>query len=155
MILDAGRWRLECDPGLTATGYASLPIGSNCDCAGCRNFTAAMGHAFPEAFRAIAQQLGVELSKPAELTPNGREPSGLHVVGGWFHLVGRILDGADAWTDMGAGSLRGALESLVPGFEFGFTSCLLLVREPFRSRPTVQLEFMTRVPWLLAEPEMS
>jgi hypothetical protein len=42
---------------------------------------------------------------------------------------------------------------LVPGLKFGFSSYLALVREVFAGLPLVQLEFETRVPWVLAEPE--
>ena len=111
--------------------------------------------AFPEAFRAIAARLGIDVSKPAELCHCGREPSGLHVAGGWFHLVGRILAGSDAWVNAGGDAWTLAPEELVKGFEFGFTARLALVPEPFRGRSVVQLEFSTRVPWVIADVETS
>jgi hypothetical protein len=44
-------------------------------------------------------------------------------------------------------------EELVPGLSFGLSAELHLVREAFTGLPLVQLEFTTRVPWVLAEPE--
>lgn len=149
MILSLGRWQLESDRAATIACYAALPAELDCMCADCRNFTAAHEHAFPAEFQTIASQLGVDLTKPAELAPFGREPSGLHAVGGWFHFVGAIRSGADAWTEKG----RGDFEHLVKGFEFGFTSTLWPVADPFRHHAVVQFEFVTRVPWVLAEPE--
>jgi len=44
-------------------------------------------------------------------------------------------------------------EALASGFEFGLSSRLALVPEAFAGLPLVQLEFVTRVPWVLAEQE--
>ena len=148
MNISLGRWQLECDRDATVACYASLPVGIDCTCAECRNFTAAHEHAFPAEFQAIAHQLGIDLTKPAELAPFSREPSGLYVMGGWYHFVGAIRSGADAWGEKG----RGNFEPLVKGLEFGFTSQLLLVAAPFRRHEVAQLEFETRVPWVLDEP---
>ncbi len=153
MILDAGRWKIEGDRATTVSCYSSLPVGVDCSCADCRNFMTAVDRAFPDEFRAIARGLGVDLGKPTELAHYGRETAGLHISGGWFHLVGAVLEGADAWKEVGPGSWTGALEQLVAGFEFGFTSRLALVRDPFLRHSVVQLEFMTRVPWVISEAE--
>ena len=74
------------------------------------------------------------------------------MTGGWFHFVGSIVTGEDAihWEN-NIGKYR--LEKLASGLEFGFTTRLALVREAFARLPLVQLEFQTRVPWVLAEPE--
>lgn len=91
-------------------------------------------------------------TKPAELCHYGREASGLHLTGGWFHFVGSMLAGGD--------SLRwennvGIFEfvELVPGFKYGLTKHLALVPEVFAGFPLVQLEFETHVPWVLAEAD--
>lgn len=81
-----------------------------------------------------------------------REPSGLHLSGSWFHLVGSILAGDDVMQWEGSSGMF-RFEQSVPGLEFGFSDRLALVREVFTGLPLVQLEFQTRVPWVLAEPE--
>jgi hypothetical protein len=94
----------------------------------------------------------VDPTKPAELcTIAYREPSGLYLIGGWFHFVGSILSGDDAlhWEN-NTGTYR--LEKLTPAVEFGFSARLVLVPEAFVGLPLVQLEFQTRVPWVRAEP---
>jgi hypothetical protein len=146
------RWLLDVDPDATRRGFAQRPIGTGCTCADCRNFVAAVMSAFPSAFRTLAHDLGIDITKPAELCHYCREPSGLHLTGGWFHLVGSVVSGEDVmhWSN-GASTYR--FEELVPGFEFGFSKHLSLVPEVFAGLPVIQLEFQTRVPWVIAEPE--
>ena len=145
------RWQLEHDSDTTRQCFAQLPVGSGCDCQECRNFFAAVDHAFPPEFTRIAEQLGIDTAKPSELAHFGRDGDGPLIVSGWFHFVGAILAGADALRYDAQETGRFYLEHLTPGFQLGFTSQLALVPEPFRSHPVVQLEFETRVPWLLAE----
>lgn len=146
-----GRWQLEHDSDTTRSCFARLPIGSGCECQECRNFLAALEQAFPPEFCAIADQLGIDIRKPAELAHYGREPSGFLIAGGWFHFVGSIMSGEDALRYDSQGTGRFYLEHLAPAFEVGFSSHAALVAEPFRSHPVIQLEFETRVPWLLGE----
>ena len=100
----------------------------------------------------MADDLGVDPTKPVDLCHWCREPSGLYLTGGFFHFVGEILAGEDVvyWSE-NSGTYR--FEELAPGLEFGFTTRLELVREVFAGLPVVQLEFLTRLPWVLAEPE--
>lgn len=152
MWYQVSRWLIDHDPDATRRCYAALAVGTGCDCNQCRNFDAAAGQAFPPAFAALASSLGIDPAKPAELCHYYRDPSGLHVTGGWFHLVGSIVTGEDVMRRSGTvGTFR--FEELVPGFEFGFSARLALVGAAFAGLPLVQLEFMTRVPWVLAEPE--
>jgi hypothetical protein len=111
-----------------------------------------VGRAFPAEFIVLAEALGIDVAKPVELCHWCREPSGLYLTGGWFHFVGSILEGEDVlhWS-AGTGTYR--FEELVLGLEFGFSAQLALVPEVFHSAPLVQLEFQTRVPWVLTEPE--
>ena len=146
------RWLVEHDPDATRRCYAQIPIGTGCRCIECRNFEAATGQAFPPEFRSLVDALGVDVAKPAELCHWCREPSGLHLTGGWFHFVGTVLAGEDVLQYSGStGTFR--FEELVPGLEFGLSSRVALVREVFAGLPVVQLEFQTRVPWVLAEAE--
>lgn len=152
MRLTVSRWLIEADPLATGRCYAQLPVGMDCTCCYCRNFDAARGRTFPAEFVALLETLGVDPAKPAELCHWCREPSGWYRTGGWFHCVGTILSGEDAihWEGH-VGTCR--LEEWVPGLELGFTNHLDLVREVFAGLPLVQLEFVTRVPWVLEEPE--
>jgi hypothetical protein len=153
MLFRIGRWEIECDPDTTAACYSQLPLGSGCDCLYCRNFLAALDSAFPAQWAALLHSLGIDIRKPAELAHYCREDSGLFVTGGWFHLVGEILAGADAQVPVGDNAWTSAFERLTGETEFGFTNRLDLVRDPFKGRRLIQLDFLTRVPWVIDAPE--
>ena len=153
MLLRIGRREIECNADVTAKSYSELPLGPGCDCEYCRNFMAALNHAFPQKSAAMIAALGVDLRKPAELAHYQREESGLHYTGGWFHLVGEIRSGADAWIPLGENSRSAAFEKLADEIEFGFTNQLALVRDSFKVHSVIQLEFATRVPWVIDAPE--
>ncbi|HMF18487.1 MAG TPA: hypothetical protein VKE98_14855 [Gemmataceae bacterium] len=148
------RWLIECDPKATRQCFAKLAAGTPCECDQCRNFYAAAGQTFPAEFLALLDELGIDPTKPVDLCHYCREPSGLYLTGGWFHFLGSILKGKDAMSwdkETGNGTLQ--LAELVPGLLFGFTAGLALVQVPFQGLPLLQLEFQTRVPWVLGEPE--
>jgi hypothetical protein len=146
------RWLIEYDRGATQQCYAEVPTGTGCECIQCRNFDSALKKAFPAEFCAIADELGLDLAKPAELCHWCREPSGLYLTGGWYHFVGSILAGEDVM-QLSDGIGRFRFEALVPGFEFGLGTHCVLARDAFGACPLVQLDFQTRVPWVLKEAE--
>ena len=45
------------------------------------------------------------------------------------------------------------LEPFVVGFEIGFTAHVSLLPAPFAAQPATQLEFQTRVAWVIPEAE--
>jgi hypothetical protein len=103
-------------------------------------------------FIALTDALGVDATKPVELCHYPiQESPGQYVTSGWFHLVGSIISGADAQVWEG-NTGRFQLEQLVPGLEFGFSARLVMVPKVFDGLPVIQLEFVTRVPWVLDEP---
>ena len=156
MKTNVARWQIEYDPDATRACYAQVAQGSQvtCSCDDCRNFAAALGQAFPLAARGVFDRLAIDQNKPAEVYTTGRVESGLHQYGGWFHFVGRIDSGADAWrqVDKEGKSFTGELEPFADPFDIGFTSRVALLPEPFQGKPVVKLEFQTQIPWVLAEP---
>jgi hypothetical protein len=152
MQTTVARWLIAHDPDATRRCYAQLPAGSGCDCSSCRNFEAALGQTFPDEFLHLLGTLGVDPTKQAELCHYCREGSGLHLTGGWYHLVGSIVAGDDACRrENGASTFW--FEEFRPGFEFGFSARLALVQHVFTGLPLVQLEFQTRVPWVITDSE--
>ncbi len=108
---------------------------------------------FPLEFRRFADDLGIHLAMPAELIHCGRDPStDLHITGGWFHLVGCIVSGAGTWCSGSSSTGTYDFEPLSPPFGFGFSSRAELIAEPFRPHNVIQLQFMTQVAWVLADP---
>lgn len=147
------RWVLEYDVETTLRYYTQRPIGSGCDCLDCRNFQAGGKQFYPTEFQTLADDLGIDLAKPVDLMHFGRDPStGLHMSGGFFHVIGSIVSGADVMEWSGSsGSYR--FEPMDPPFEFGFGSKADLVSDPFRSHSVMQITFMTQVLWVIAELE--
>ena len=113
---------------------------------------AAVDKIFPKEFVSIANLLGIDIRKPAELCYYGRENSGLCITGGWFHMVGQILSGHDAMKPVSESSGVYELEKLTDNFEIGFTENVALVRTPFEGKHLVQLEFIARIPSALLQP---
>lgn len=149
--VEIGRWVVEQDREATLRAFAQLPLGSGCSCSDCRNFLATVDGLVP-AFHTLTADLGIDARKPSELTAWCREETGLHLIGGFYHFVGRIVSGDDV-LQMKKGWGHFQFEQLAPCFEFGLSHHLQLVRSAFGSNPLVQLEFQTRVPWVLGEPE--
>ena len=152
MLTSVGRWTIEHEPDATAKHFAEQAIGSDCDCIYCKNFASALDHAFPASFRALANELGIDVSKYAELCHWDRESSGLYFTGGWFHLVGDIKEGRDAWKNS-SGSSIADFEEWQDNIRLGFSKRLSLLPHPCDPNAFLQLEFETRVPWVLDEPE--
>jgi hypothetical protein len=152
MITRIARWEIDHDPVMTAHCYALDVNYSPCECIACRNFRAVgIDRAFPEPFRDLAQKLGIDLSKPAELAHIGCEPGTPCRSGGWFHLVGSVRSGRDFWRQANATAWLADGEAC-PGLSgFGFTERIALLPDSFKGRPVVQLEFETIVPWVLKE----
>ena len=148
--LQVANWHIDCDAEATRYAYALLPIGTDCSCDQCLNFNAAIGRTFPSEFTALASSMGIDPSKPAELMHWCREPSGLYLTGGWFHFVGRIVSGADSHQHAdGTGAIE--QQQLAPGIEVGLSRHIGLLPETFSGLAVTQLEFQTRVPWVLAD----
>jgi hypothetical protein len=149
-----GRWQIEFDPEATAQCYKQTKAGWGCDCAPCRNFMALDKKAFSPAVLELFDRFGVDYRKPAEIYHTSRLKNGLHDYGGWFHVIGEIESGADAWKQLNdPWSFQAELEPLGGNFSFGFSNNIQLVREPFLNHNLIQLEFHAELPWVLSEPE--
>jgi hypothetical protein len=148
------RWKLQSDPDATRSAFSHLELGSpeSCGCTDCLNFAAARERAYPSEILTVFDQLGIDSHKESEIWHYCREDSGVHLYGGFFHFVGSIESGKDA-KEMVDGYGTIDLEAIGEGFEFGFTSNVALVPKSFGDALVVQLEFQTKIPWVLDSPE--
>jgi hypothetical protein len=145
-----GRWAIRFDPDLTRQLYTRVPVIA-CECTDCANFRAAGEAAYSPPFLNLLRQLGIDSSKPAELCHYGNSGEPMPTQG-WFHFVGYLEGGADAWREVGESTQTLDSEPF-PGIKsIGFTSRLSQVSEAFEGQPLVQLEFETTVPWVTAVP---
>lgn len=148
--VQVGRWSIRCNPDVNRQLYAKTPVIS-CECIDCLNFRAAGMDAFSPQFLQLLDQLGVDYGKPAELSHYGASGEPMFTQG-WFHLVGHLDGGADAWCQTSANTHVLDPEPF-PGIKsFGFTSRLSQVPEAFEGHPVIQLEFETTVPWVTEAP---
>ena len=145
-----GRWSIRFDPELTRRVYANTPA-STCECTDCINFRAAGAEAFSPPFLHLLNQLGIDPSKPAELCHYGASGEPMPTQG-WFHLVGHLDGGEDAWQQTSETTHLLDPEPFLGIKSVGFTSRLSLVPEAFEGHPVIQLEFETTVPWVTAVP---
>jgi hypothetical protein len=152
MITEVGRWRIDHDPDATKSCYELCPRFS-CACPDCHNFLIAFDVAFHPEFQKIASELGIDLRKPSELVPYGREAANRHVYGGWYHIVGVMLSGEDAWKAEDDSSSCENFLAITKSFRYGFSNRSQLLPDSFKGKQIVQLEFMTRVPWVANMPE--
>jgi hypothetical protein len=152
-----GRWELSCDPERTRNAYAATTVGGpeECGCEPCRNFAAARGQIYGSDILDLIKKLGISPDREVEIYHLGRLESGRHHYGGWFHLVGSIVSGADAAKQVAENTWQPDLEKATAHFSLGFSFRIELVQVPFRDLPLVQLEFITEVPWILNVPEPS
>jgi len=168
------KWELESDTESTRRAYSAVTGGAeSCSEEVCQNFAQARREAYPPEALALFKALGIDFRKEAETFHNmrvsrdmvqvwraaGRPTTdslvGLHHHAGWFHFVGRVLDGPDCFTPLKRGKGWSVeLEAITDRFSLGFSGThAVLVRDPFKRKPVVQAEFEAMVPWVLQAPE--
>jgi hypothetical protein len=129
------------DRSLTAVTYKRIPQGDaeRCGCSYCLNFAAQRSSAYPEEFRAILDNIGIDHEKEGEVYELGPE-AGLRIYGGWFYFAGEVVQ-------------SGARNSTIAHFEFWFVNASRLPKPPADFGPNVAaVEFMIKLPWTLASP---
>jgi hypothetical protein len=148
------RWKLQSDAKATRMALSNVATGSpeSCGCVECLNFAAARDRAYPSEALSVFKQLGIDSRKESEIWHTHRDLSGLHHYGAFFHFVGAIESGTDALVMVNSHGTYD-LERIEAGFDFGFTSNVALVPAAFGSNPIVQLEFQTKIPWVLTGTE--
>ena len=149
------RWTIQCDPDATRDAFSRVPLGSpeSCGCADCLNFAAARDRAYPKLALSIFEQLGVDSHKESEIWHTHRDESGLHHYGGFFHFIGVIEIGRDA-KQKSNGHVTFDFEPIGEHFEWGLTANVApLVPKSFAGAMVTQLEFATKIPWVVDTPE--
>lgn len=153
--IQIGRWLVRPDVPRTREAHSKLARSgaAECSCAGCRNFEAVRPRLLEGPLGRILDQLGISPPWEVEVCEGGRSPSGLHHYGGWFHFVGAVESGGDAWRPVGRGPLVlnvADFEPLSETLSVGFHTDVALVRESFKGLPLVQLEIAAELPWVIS-----
>jgi hypothetical protein len=149
------RWRIEYDAEATRNAYAQVLQGcpERCGCDPCKNFAAARGYAYPTEIRAFFELLGIDINKEPEVYHNCRLENGLHSYGGWFHFIGSIENGRDAWKQIAENSQQFDPEQVTDQFAVGLTRRTALIPASFGEQQVVQIEFETKIPWVIDSDE--
>jgi hypothetical protein len=156
-ILD---WIVEVDKEKTRSVCAELPQISddeNCNCIHCRNWVEACSY-FSEPVNVFFGQLGIDPTKEGEISWVCVNDDGSHLYQGFYHFVGRLIEGPDCMVPFPFGNeeFHGhniVLQSLTNELRIGFTEKISLRPgdETF-PEPILQLEFNMDIPWVLENP---
>lgn len=89
-----GEYLVEVDAEATVAAYAGIPTPGpeDCGCWYCQNWVAGREQLVPPAVRELLASLGIPLAGEVEVweVPGDAGP---HIYGGWYMLVGRIVQG--------------------------------------------------------------
>jgi len=140
--IQAGDQIIRYDREQTRAAYSMMKTGDadRCGCASCLNFAAQRHAAFPDHFRQLLAQLGIDPEKEGEAYECG--PDGeMRVYGGWFYFVGEFVRAGER-----------LVTDPVSGFQYWF------VDAKQRPKPAVDfgenvlaVEFVTRIPWVISQ----
>ena len=110
-----------------------------CSCLYCRNFAAQRSTAYPENFRLLLDQLGIDSEKEGEVYECSPEGT-LNLYGGWFYFAGELIEPGERLTDAGS------------GFQYYFVDAkhLPAPKADF-GRNVAAVEFYAKLPWVIAE----
>ena len=139
-------WHIEIDIFRTQDYYTNHSIEEDCVCASCKNYRANCKY-FSRQLMDFFQSLGVDPSKEGEFMEFGPTKDGNVIYMGFYHVVGRIIDGPDYVDDKWEQLNLLKIEQ----FEFGFSSKEIKCIPDDFPNPVIQLEFKTNLPWIIEE----
>lgn len=128
------------DRQATHAAYQQLRSGGagRCDCLPCRNFAVQRDVVYPQAFRALLLQLGIDFVKEGEVYDMvGPFPDRVRPTGGWFYFVGELVSPGEKLISDGE-------------FQYWFQPSFPPPPAGFGDR-VAAIEFRTKIPWVLEE----
>ena len=144
--LELAGWKIEFDREATVAAHNQLTIGGpeSCTCDYCRNWAQTRLRVLPASFQQLLERLGIPLDRECEVYQCAKLESGLHLYGGWYHFVGRVVKG----------EREGSSHVALGTFSVFFASKPDLLPRAFVGFPVVQLGFEATIPWLSDIPEL-
>jgi hypothetical protein len=138
MRVDFRGWTADVDVEATRSSYATAGLGAAqaCDCAECRNFVVARdaGLVYPSDVVDLLVSMGVDLTRESEVYLEGPIDDGRLWYGGWFNVVGRLVDDSGESTEV------------APGFYLYPLAQGALVTDAFGDASVFRVEFKAAVP---------
>jgi hypothetical protein len=128
------------DPKRTRTAYAAMKNGSaeRCRCPYCQNFIAQRSTVYPENFRLLLDQLGIDPEKEGEVY-EGAPVGSIMAYAGWFYLAGELIEPGERMTDAGF------------GFQYFFRRSHRPTALADFGEEVLALEFSTSLPWVIPD----
>jgi hypothetical protein len=105
----------------------------------------------PPRLRSLLSELGIDLTRPAEMSHYDADITGLHRYYGWYHFVGENLEGRDGWRPTEKSGFTEDFEDFGEGVSVALTTHLSLQADEFKAVPTLQVDFGLSLPWILEE----
>jgi hypothetical protein len=141
--LEVGPYRLSVDIDRTREAYATIQTGGpeECGCDPCKNIVANRATIYPPALITLLAKLGVDPKKEAEVYHTCRLRPGVHSYGGWFHVIGEVVQDADE------------LVALAPGVRVWFKNGAAVAQDAFKTQPVMRVEMELEIPWKIDLPE--
>lgn len=136
--MQIGDQLIRYDRTRTQRVYSSLEKGDadECGCIYCQNFAAQRDSVYPESFKHLLDQLGIDPAKEGEVYEVGPTDGGKRSYGGWFYFTGEMI-------------ATGEKNTQSEGFEYRFTANCPDA-PAFRGEPLLAVEFVTALNWVLA-----
>jgi hypothetical protein len=138
--LRLGDQLIRYDREATVSAYTAVLSGDadRCNCIYCRNFAAQRATIYPQAFRALLDQLGIDPNKEGEIYDAvGPFECKVRPTGGWFYFVGELVE-------------KGERLIQVEDFQYWCQPAFPRPRACF-GEPVAAIEFAAQVPWVLDE----
>jgi hypothetical protein len=129
------------DRRLTAAAYSAVPGGDaeRCGCLYCQNFAAQGSSVYPDAFRRLLTQIGIDAQKEGEVYELGRQGD-LRIYCGWFYFSGEVVEPGERNT------------ITAPDFQHYFRDAKQLPKPDADFGDKVAaVEFQTRLAWALTD----
>jgi hypothetical protein len=128
------------DRDATVTAYNAFPHGDadRCKCVHCRNFAAQRGNVYPQDFRTLLDQLGIDPNKEGEVFDMaGPDDRRIRPTGGWFYFVGEFINKGERLTQSG-------------DFQYWLQPSFPRPPDCF-GESVIAIEFCVQVSWVLKE----
>jgi hypothetical protein len=147
--IKVGSWLIEIDVIKTKEFFQKYHlITEDCGCDYCSNYVLTCD-SFPKDIMNTFNILGIDPRKEGEIYECIDNEDGIHLYGGFYHIVGRIIDGPDLWKPSEETEEFSSPHHIDHNhIEIGFSKKLTLVPDNF-PKPVIQFEFEMNVPWLL------
>ena len=137
-----GNQTIRYDRERTKAAYSAMERGDaeRCGCAYCQNFATQREAVYPQTFRQLLNQLGIDFAKEGEVYECGLLDDKLRGYGGWFYFAGELTAPGERLTDADSGFqywVANAERLPTPVADFG--------------NRVLAVNFFTKLPWVITE----